>query len=89
MIDYDEALANSPFTDVSKDAYYFDAVLWAVEQGITVGTSDTAFSPDADCTRAQMVTFLYRYFVDRGFDMFITTETGQQFAVPFLLGAHS
>ncbi len=52
--------AANPFTDVSKDAYYFDAVLWAVKENITKGTSDTAFSPDADCTRAQIVTFLDR-----------------------------
>ncbi|WP_347072143.1 S-layer homology domain-containing protein [Intestinimonas butyriciproducens] len=60
MIDYDETLANNPFTDVTMDNYYFDAVLWAVDEGITVGTSDTTFSPDASCTRAQMVTFLWR-----------------------------
>ena len=50
----------NPFTDVAADAYYADAVLWAVENGITSGTSDCTFSPDADCTRAQIVTFLYR-----------------------------
>ncbi len=60
MIDYDETLANNPFTDVTMDNYYFDAVLWAVDEGITNGTSDTTFSPDASCTRAQMVTFLWR-----------------------------
>lgn len=60
MIDYDETLANNPFADVTMDNYYFDAVLWAVDEGITVGTSDTTFSPDASCTRAQMVTFLWR-----------------------------
>ena len=49
-----------PFTDVKAGSYYYDAVLWAVEQGITKGTSDTAFSPDATCTRAQIVTFLWR-----------------------------
>jgi len=48
------------FTDVDKDAYYYDAVLWAVEKGITTGTSATTFSPDAVCTRAQIVTFLFR-----------------------------
>ena len=52
--------AENPFRDVPDDAYYHDAVLWAVEQGITKGTSDDAFSPDAPCTRAQVVTFLYR-----------------------------
>ena len=49
-----------PFTDVRADAFYRSAVLWAVEQGITNGTSDTAFSPNKPCTRAQIVTFLYR-----------------------------
>ena len=50
----------NPFTDVKADAYYYNAVLWAIEQGITKGTSDTTFSPDATCTRAQIVTFLWR-----------------------------
>lgn len=48
------------FADVSADAYYAKAVQWALEQGITAGTSATTFSPDAPCTRAQMATFLYR-----------------------------
>ncbi|MDO4516171.1 MAG: M14 family metallopeptidase [Bacillota bacterium] len=48
------------FADVPADAYYADAVAWAVENGITTGTSATTFSPDADCTRAQTVTFLWR-----------------------------
>lgn len=50
----------NPFADVSRDAYYCKAVLWAVEQGITEGTSETAFSPDETVTRSQTVTFLYR-----------------------------
>ena len=50
----------NPFTDVKAGSYYYDAVLWAVENGITKGTSDTMFSPDATCTRAQIVTFLWR-----------------------------
>ena len=49
-----------PFADVKAGSYYYDAVLWAVEQGITKGTSDTAFSPNTSCTRAQIVTFLWR-----------------------------
>lgn len=49
------------FTDAKADAYYNDAVIWAAAEGITAGTSDTTFSPDANCTRGQMVTFLYRY----------------------------
>ena len=48
------------FADVSADAWYFHAVRWAVSRGVTTGTSSTAFSPDAPCTRAQIVTFLYR-----------------------------
>ena len=48
------------FTDIEKD-YYYDAVLWAVDFGITNGTSDTTFSPANTCTRAQIVTFLYRF----------------------------
>ena len=60
MIDYDEALANNPFTDVSQDAYYFNAVLWAVDNGVTNGTTATTFSPNNPCTRAQMATFLWR-----------------------------
>ena len=49
-----------PFTDVPADAFYRTAVLWAVENGVTNGTSATTFSPDATCTRAQIVTFLWR-----------------------------
>ena len=49
-----------PFTDVSPDDYFYSAVLWAVEQGITNGTSRTTFSPNAPCTRAHVVTFLWR-----------------------------
>lgn len=50
----------APFTDVSDNAYYASAVRWALSRGITNGTSPTTFSPDAPCTRAQIVTFLYR-----------------------------
>ena len=49
-----------PFTDVAEGAYYYNAVLWAMENGITEGTTETTFSPDAPCTRAQIVTFLWR-----------------------------
>ena len=52
--------ASNPFTDVAANAYYCKAVLWAVENGITTGTSATTFSPGAPCTRAQGVTFLWR-----------------------------
>ena len=49
-----------PFTDVPAGSYYYDAVLWAAENGITKGTSDTTFSPNMTCTRAQIVAFLWR-----------------------------
>ena len=52
--------ASCPFSDVGPDAWYREAVLWAVQAGITDGTSDTTFSPDQTCTRGQIVTFLYR-----------------------------
>lgn len=53
-------LGPNPFTDVPEDSYYEDAVLWAVNKGITSGTSATTFAPDGICTRAQAVTFLWR-----------------------------
>ena len=49
-----------PFTDVKKGAYYYNAVLWAVKNNITTGTTPTTFSPDAPCSRGQIVTFLYK-----------------------------
>ena len=52
----------SAFTDVADSAYYADAVKWATEQGITKGISITLFGPDETCTRAQIVTFLYRMY---------------------------
>ena len=52
--------AYNPFRDVKEDTFYFDAVLWAVEKGITMGTSATTFEPERTCTRAQIVSFLYR-----------------------------
>lgn len=52
--------AESAFTDVESDAYYADAVQWALKNGVTNGTSASAFNPDASCTRAQIVTFLWR-----------------------------
>ena len=51
----------NPFADVKTTAYNYGAILWAYDNRITTGTSDTTFSPDAYCTRAQIVTFLYRY----------------------------
>ena len=50
----------NPFTDVKASAYYADAVLWAVKEDVTKGTTNTTFSPDANCTRAQIVTFIWR-----------------------------
>ena len=55
----------NPFTDVKSTAYNYNAILWAYDNRITTGTSDTTFSPDAYCTRAQIVTFLYRYYQGR------------------------
>ena len=52
----------NPFVDVADSAYYADAVKWAVAEGVTAGTSATTFSPDASCTRGQIVTFLYRAY---------------------------
>ena len=50
-----------PFTDLNPQAFYYNAVLWAVENGITNGTTATTFGPEGTCTRGQIVTFLYRY----------------------------
>ena len=50
----------NPFVDVKKDDYYYDAVIWAVGKGIAKGVTDTTFQPNASCTRAEIVTFLYR-----------------------------
>ena len=64
---YDGSTASegsNPFTDVSSDAYYAGAVNWAVANNVTTGTTATTFSPDEDCTRAQIVTFMYRALVD-------------------------
>ena len=54
----------NPFKDVAAGQYYYEAVLWAVQNGVTAGTSSTKFSPNAVCTRAQVVTFLYRLLAD-------------------------
>ena len=50
------------FTDVAAGDFYAEAVAWAVENGVTSGTSASAFSPNAGCTRVQIVTFLYRAY---------------------------
>lgn len=54
------AVASTTFTDISSHAYYTDAVAWAVNTGVTYGTSNTTFSPDNTCSRGEIVTFLYR-----------------------------
>ena len=54
------AVSGGSFADVPADAYYADAVAWAVREGVTSGISATTFSPNADCTRGQIVTFMYR-----------------------------
>ena len=56
----------SSFSDVAAGSYYAKAVAWAIENGITNGTGENRFSPDADCTRAQIATFLYRYMQSQG-----------------------
>ena len=60
-----EPRSMSTFTDVPADAYYAKAVAWAVENGITTGTRNGKFSPDDTCTRAQIVTFLFRAYQDQ------------------------
>ena len=55
-----KATGKTAFSDVPADSYFADAVAWAQANGVTTGTSETTFSPDNDCTRAQIVTFLYR-----------------------------
>jgi len=64
MADGEAANDESTFVDVKADAYYAEAVQWAVEKGITNGTTATTFSPNVVCTRGQMVTFLYRFLAD-------------------------
>ena len=55
-----ETKSENPFTDISKNDYFYDAVLWAADKGITSGVTETLFAPNSSCTRAQMVTFLWR-----------------------------
>lgn len=56
--------AENVFSDISADGYYYQAVLWAVENEITAGTGEAAFSPNQSCKRAQIVTFLYKWLAD-------------------------
>ena len=81
-------LKENPFGDVGASAYYCKAVLWAVEEGITTGTSATEFSPEDICTRGQIVTFIYRYMTskeDHSLTIFrqAMVETPQLFAVAY------
>ena len=62
MADGEAVSDESTFVDVKADAYYAESVQWAVENGITEGIGEGKYSPDAVCTRGQMVTFLYRYY---------------------------
>ena len=55
-----QTAADNPFTDVAEDLFYTDAVLWAVDHQVTTGVTETLFAPEQPCTRAQVVTFLYR-----------------------------
>jgi len=64
-----------PFADVAPDAYYYDAVLWAVENGITTGVSETSFAPNKTVTRAQTVTFLWRTAKVEGYDVSVGEDT--------------
>jgi hypothetical protein len=53
----------NPFTDITGDDFYYDAVLWAAKNGITTGTTPTTFAPNNQCLREHVVTFLYRAFM--------------------------
>lgn len=59
-----EVTAENPFVDVEEDAYYYKAVLWAVKEGITAGYTPTTFCPEMNCTRGQIVTFIYRHMTE-------------------------
>ena len=78
----------SPFLDVEDDRYYMKAVLWAMEKDITNGTGDGKFSPDATCTRGQIVTFLWRYFEqiepENGNNPFDDVKDGQYYTKAIL-----
>ena len=78
---------NNPFTDVANNAWYVKPVLWAVEKGITGGTSPNTFSPDAECTRGQIVTFLYAAAGKpqvSGSSVFTDVSNGDWFATPVI-----
>ena len=61
---YEETTIDNPFSDVEESEFYYKAILWAVEQGITNDVTKTTFNPDGNCTRAQAVTFLYRHMAE-------------------------
>ena len=63
--EFAEVKSSTAFVNVPADAYYADAVLWAVKESVTTGTAATAFSPDSSCTRAQIVTFLWRLYAGK------------------------
>lgn len=87
-------LPENPFSDIKTGAYYENAVLWAVENGITTGTTETTFSPEAPCTREQTATILYRFAQAQGEDVsagedtnllsFADAETASPYAIPAL-----
>ncbi|MBQ9046058.1 MAG: S-layer homology domain-containing protein [Oscillospiraceae bacterium] len=83
----------NPFTDVDESGYAYKAILWAVEQGITQGTSATTFSPSDTCTRAHIVTFLYRAAgspeIGEVEDPFTDVETGSWYEAPVLWAVDS
>ncbi len=67
-----EVTGKLPFTDVKEGTYYYDAVLWAYQNGVVNGMSDNAFAPDAPLTREQLVAILHRYFVNKGYAFSLT-----------------
>lgn len=81
----------NPFVDVPEGTYYTEAVLWAVEHGITAGSSENTFSPDRICTRAEIVTFLYRFAdspdVGKQDNPFIDVPDGKYYTGPVLWAA--
>ena len=80
---------STAFEDVTSGSYYYQAVLWAVENGIVNGTSETAFEPDALCTRAQIVTLLFRYKAANGMDAVTLAELLGGFADSAEIPAYS
>ena len=88
-----EVSGTNPFTDVTKDDYYYNAVLWAVNKGITAGTSPTTFSPDQPCTRCQVATFLWRYVgtpaPSSSSNPFVDVSSREYYYVPVLWAAEN